>query len=81
MSITRIIGIDFGTSTSVMRVKRFENGKPVDGRLSTMDVVFGGSYPLVPTAVQRTPKGTCYGHAGSRTQEGSRGLSGLQGRS
>ncbi len=29
MSVERIIGIDFGTSTSVIRVKRYNKGQPM----------------------------------------------------
>ena len=49
MAIERIIGIDFGTSTSVIRVKRYENKKPVGigTRLDTQKV-----FDLVPTVIQ-----------------------------
>ena len=49
MAIERIIGVDFGTSTSVIRVKRYENGKPVGSgaRLDTQKV-----FDLVPTVIQ-----------------------------
>lgn len=33
MGVERIIGTDFGTSESVIRVKRYSNGQPVDDRL------------------------------------------------
>lgn len=62
MSVERIIGIDFGTSTSVIRVKRYKDGKPVNDRLSKTDVVFGNGSPMVPTLIQRTPNGTYYGY-------------------
>lgn len=51
MSITRIIGIDFGTSTSVIRTKRYEDGKPLGDQLYTKEVKFGNS-GLVPTLIQ-----------------------------
>ena len=35
MSAERIIGIDFGTSTSIIRIKRYNNGQPVNDRLSS----------------------------------------------
>ena len=60
MSTERIIGIDFGTSTSVMRVKRYrENGQPVDDRLYTAEVKFGNS-SLVPTLVRKMQAGEPY---------------------
>ena len=61
MSVERIIGIDFGTSTSVIRVKRYNNGQPVDDRLSEKALLFG-NIPMVSTVVQRTDKGTYYGY-------------------
>ena len=60
MSVERIIGIDFGTSTSVMRVKRYrENGQPVDDRLYTAEVKFGNS-SLVPTLIREMQTGEPY---------------------
>lgn len=58
MSIERIIGIDFGTSTSVIRVKRYENGKPVGigTRLDTQKV-----FDLVPTVIQEVNGHRYYG--------------------
>lgn len=49
----RIIGIDFGTSTSVIRVKRYENGKPLGEVLETKEVMFGGSGAMVPTLIMK----------------------------
>lgn len=63
MSVTRLVGIDFGTSTSAVRVKRYLDGVPVGDSISTANVTFDGSYPLVPTVIQYTPKGPYYGHA------------------
>ncbi len=60
MSVERIIGIDFGTSTSVMRVKRYqENGQPVDDRLYTAEVKFANS-SLVPTLIRKMQAGEPY---------------------
>ena len=56
MSAEKIIGVDFGTSTSVVRVKRYQDGKPVGGRLDKMEVRFSNN-AMVPTAVQRLPSG------------------------
>lgn len=52
MAVERLIGIDFGTSTSVIRVKRYENGEPIGEKLETKEVVFGGS-GLVPTLIMK----------------------------
>ena len=49
----RIIGIDFGTSTSVIRVKRYENGKAIGEKLETKEVIFGGIGATVPTLIQK----------------------------
>lgn len=54
MEAERIIGIDFGTSTSVIRVKRYENGIPLGEKLDTKGVVFGnGMGEIVPTLIQK----------------------------
>ncbi len=71
MSAERIIGIDFGTSTSVIRVKRYSNGQPVDDRLSKQDVIFNSSSPMVPTLIQRTNNGTYYGYEALVNKKGS----------
>ncbi len=46
----RIIGIDFGTSTSVIRVRRYQNGNPVD--VVPNAVTFNNGSPMVPTLIQ-----------------------------
>lgn len=52
MATKRIIGIDFGTSTSVIRVKRYgEDRVPVGDRLFVNNVLFDGR-DSVPTLVQ-----------------------------
>lgn len=53
MAIERIIGIDFGTSTSVIRIKRYEDGKPVGEKLETKEVIFSGIGSTVPTLIQK----------------------------
>lgn len=57
MSVERIIGVDFGTSTSVIRVKRYEDGKPVGDRLETKAVTFNMGSTIVPTLVQKFKTG------------------------
>lgn len=51
MAVDRIIGVDFGTSTSVIRVKRYENGNPTGDKLETKEVIYGGMGSVVPTLV------------------------------
>ena len=70
MSVERIIGVDFGTTTSVIRVKRYDNGHPLDGRESKQEVIFNGDRPMVPTLIQRTDKGTYYGYDAMVSQKG-----------
>lgn len=58
--VTRIIGIDFGTSTSVVRVKRYKNGEPVGDSFFSAAVTFGngqGDNKAV-TAVRRNSDGS-----------------------
>ena len=64
MSAERIIGVDFGTSTSVIRVKRYQGGKPVGDRLEVKPVKFNsGTSEIVPTLIQKLPTGGAYfGH-------------------
>lgn len=53
MAVERIIGVDFGTSTSVIRIKRYENGNPIGEKLETKEVVFGGNGAMVPTLIMK----------------------------
>lgn len=60
MPAERIIGVDFGTSTSVVRVKRYQNGKPIGDRLGTEKVTFNMGSTMVPTLIQKLPTGDAY---------------------
>ena len=60
MSIERIIGVDFGTSTSVIRVKRYQDGQPVGDPLETKPVTFKMGSTMVPTLIQKLPSGDAY---------------------
>lgn len=55
MSYKRVIGIDFGTSTSVIKVKTFdEEDKPVGQELYSQSVTFNnGASAVIPTVVRR----------------------------
>lgn len=57
MPAERIIAIDFGTSTSVVRVKRYQDGKPIGDRLETKPVTFNMGSTVVPTLIQRRDTG------------------------
>ncbi|MCL2442387.1 MAG: zinc ribbon domain-containing protein [Treponema sp.] len=48
--IERIIGIDFGTSTSIVKVKSYKNGQPMDAR-EMSDYVRFDNKTIVPTLV------------------------------
>lgn len=61
----RIIAVDFGTSTSVIRVKRYLNRQPVGDRLETKPVTFNMGATMVPTLVQKkqdTGESVYFGH-------------------
>jgi len=57
MPVERIIAIDFGTSTSVVRVKRYQDGQPVGDRLETKPVTFNMGSTVVPTLIQKRDTG------------------------
>lgn len=65
MPADRIIAVDFGTSTSVIRVKRYLNRQPVGDRLETKPVTFNMGSTMVPTLVQKkqdTGESVYFGH-------------------
>ena len=56
----RIIGIDFGTSSTFMKVKRYENGRPAaGGRLDFKPVIFdsGSGSAALSTVIQTVGEG------------------------
>lgn len=62
MANTRVIGLEVGTSTSVIRVKIYDGkGDPVDERLGAKEVIFTNQN-MVPTLVQRLGDISYYGH-------------------
>ena len=61
MPTERVIGIDFGTSTSVIRVKRYHNGIPVETPNFAQAVTFNMGNTMVPTLIQRSGQETYYG--------------------
>lgn len=65
----RIIGIDFGTSTSVIRVKRYENGKPLGEVLETKEVLFGGVSATVPTLIAKKNEDNSVAYYGYEAQQ------------
>lgn len=56
----RIIGIDFGTSTTYMNIKRYNGSQPVEDRFSYIPVVFnyGGSSGMVASIVRVNADGS-----------------------
>lgn len=65
MAVERIIGVDFGTSTSVIRVKRYQDGKPVGEKLDTKEVLFQGSGGLGPTVIMKDMENPSIAYYGS----------------
>ena len=74
MAIERIIGIDFGTSTSVIRVKRYQDGQPVGDPLEVKQVTFDMGSSMVPTLVQKRNSGETvyFGHDASISHKGTK---------
>ena len=68
----RLIGIDFGTSTSIIRVKRYENGRPVGEALETKEVIFGGSNAMVPTLIMKKDDDASVAYYGHEAQQKKR---------
>ena len=56
-----LIGIDFGTSTSVICCMRYQNGEPLGDLSSIKNVVFGSNSPTTPTLIQRAGDASYYG--------------------
>ena len=71
----RVIGIDFGTSTTYMNVKRYHGDQPVEDKFSYMPVMFnyGESSGYVATIVRENADGSFdFGEKASEPLEGSR---------
>lgn len=72
MTAERLIGVDFGTSTSVIRVKRYQSGHFLGGdRLTTGSVVFHNSFPMVPTLIQKMGEHTYFGYDAQVAKKGA----------
>lgn len=74
MAVERIIGIDFGTSTSVIRVMIYKDGKPTDETLDAKAVVFGEGNTVVPTLIAKKTDGSGEPYYGYETQDKNRGF-------
>ncbi len=71
----RVIGIDFGTSTTYMNVKRYRGSEPAEDKFSYMPVVFnyGESSGYVASIVRENADGSFdFGEKASEELEGSR---------
>ena len=72
MAAERVIGVDFGTSTSVIRVKRYCDGVPTGGEwLGTEAVVFNNGAPMVPTLIQRLGDNAYFGCDAQKNKKGA----------
>jgi hypothetical protein len=61
MSIKRIVGIDFGTSSTYIKVKHYEDDTAKDDRFSAQYVDFNGN-AWVPTVIQKLDDNYWYGY-------------------
>lgn len=62
MSVERIIGIDFGTSTSLVKVKSYRDGVPVDGDPTLARYVEFDGQNMVPTLIRFVGEEEYYGY-------------------
>ena len=59
----RITGIDFGTSTSVVKTKMYDSkGRPVGQELFTQSLTFNNGASMVPTVVRRNGEKYAFGY-------------------
>ena len=74
MAVERIIGIDFGTSTSVIRVKRYQDGHPINDRFEVKQLIFEMGNSMVPTLIQKRENGESiyFGHAAKISHKGTK---------
>lgn len=63
MEKERLIGIDFGTSTSVIRVKNYdEKGVPIGDELHRESITFNNGASMVPTVIRRVGDAYTFGY-------------------
>jgi molecular chaperone DnaK (HSP70) len=62
MAIERILGIDLGTSTTLIKVKSYDGGKPVGAAELSDYVRFDGTNDIVPTIICYAYEEYLYGH-------------------
>lgn len=71
MPVERIVGIDFGTSTSLVKVKAYRDGKPVDGDPTLAHYVEFDGRNMVPTLIRFAGADEYYGYDANQTIPGS----------
>ena len=71
MSIQRVVGIDFGTSTSLIKVKAYRDGKPVDGDPTLTHYVEFDGKNMVPTLIRVMGDEEIFGHDTKQAIPGS----------
>lgn len=74
MAVERIIGVDFGTSTSVIRVMNYTNGQTPGGTLDAKSVVFGEGASVVPTVIAKRQGADSQSYYGHEAQQKKRGF-------
>ena len=68
----RLIGIDFGTSTTVVHVKNYTDGKPSGGDGTSIQYVEFDGQGMVPTLIQKAEDTYYFGYDAKQPKKDER---------